>query len=287
MFTGSQPWYLTESKEGLSKHVSGRVDAEIPRALRSGACGPSLERPTDSMIQCQRVFDFLVQTSTSKRRDMINLAECQEFSPQTHQLWPEELSSESWLLRPPLGGGRSSQAPWCPLTALTVCSAQDHPVPPPSRLRFFRPIPQKRIPQNTSCPDGPVSDCVCVCVHLWTLVSASISMCDCGYVWLCECARVSRCGNVAECVCVCAVCVWVWLSVCFPGFCFGQGSGVRRSQSAANLNLLMSKGLLFSIAFTGYHVRCFPCSPPENVTKITKCTVLLTYLLYVPSQTVY
>ena len=82
MFTGSQPWYLTESKEGLSKYVSGRVDAEIPRALRSGACGPSLERPTDSMIQCQRIFVFLVQTSTSKRHDMINLAECQEFSPQ-------------------------------------------------------------------------------------------------------------------------------------------------------------------------------------------------------------
>lgn len=93
----------------------------------------------------------------------------------------------------------------------------------------------------------------------------------------------------------------MWLSVCVRAVCvcecdylsasldsaLGRAVGVRRSQSAANLNLLMSNGLLLSIAFTGYHVRCFSCSPPENVTKITTCTVLLTYLLYVPSQTVY
>ena len=155
------------------------------------------------------------------------------------------------------------------------------PCPSTSRLRFFRPVPQKGIPLNTSRPDGLVSDCVCVCVLLWTLVSASISRCDCGYVWLCECACVSWCGNVT----VCVQCVWVWLSVCFPGFCFRQGSGARRSQSTANLNLLMSNGLLLSITFTGYYVRCFSCSPPENITEITKCTVLLTDPLYVPSQT--
>ena len=84
MFIGSQLWYLTESKAELSKKVSGSVDAEIPRALRSGTRGPSLERPADSVIQCQRFFVFLVQTSISKRHDTINSAECQEFSPQTH-----------------------------------------------------------------------------------------------------------------------------------------------------------------------------------------------------------
>ena len=102
------------------------------------------------------------------------------------------------------------------------------PCPSTPRLRFFRPIPQKGIPQNTSCPDGLVSDCVCVCVHLWTLVSASISRCDCGYVWLCECHVWA---DVGMWVCVCSVYECDYLSAS-PDSAFGRavGRGDRNQQ---------------------------------------------------------
>lgn len=242
----------------------------------------SLERPADSMIQCQRRFCLSGPNFNFKRHDMINLVEVRSSVPKLYQFWPEETILRIMAAKAFGRWKEFSGSLGALLTALRVCFAQDHPVPPPSRLRFFRPIPQKEF-QNTPCPDGPVSDCVCVCV-------CTSEHCECKYkhvwlcyAWLCECARVSRCGMW---LCV-WLCVWSVILCLLPGFCFWVRGSKEEITISSQSEPSYVKRASFSIALLRLgHVRCFSCSPNlRNVTKIHQvhCFVNLSSLCAIPT----
>lgn len=148
----------------------------------------------------------------------------------------------------------------------------------PPTLTSLVPVCSPSLGYSHSFPLGPfqMGLCMSVYVHLWT------------HVWVQVWAHVTVIMYECECVQVClSVCgyAWVWSCVLL-WILLWAGRGVGRSQSTTRRTSPIQNGLPLSIAFMGHYVRWVSCPPPEKITKITECSLLLTYLLYVPAQRV-